>query len=560
MEVCAICRMSNVSICALCKLSFCDKHKAIHQKSHTIEILHYQKIKIITDKLIPGARALSNREFRDFNIQFANQLSESSNKLNELKSMSLTDLKAALIQEYQISLEAQIHWISSVSITNDNKYVFYASSDHILRIWSIEDNLQTPFFQFDSSVTELVITNDDKFLIVVSRNIIVLNLQYRIQEFRLVCPGRHKVCLLTLTNDNNHIISAASDGSVILWNFHNRVQEVELHDGSKGNCSGFILAPTNDDRYLLKATEEYIVIWNLQTKNREAILTSGQPFSRMLTRDSILNINTDSSGLITAYICRRNKQIALLRGYTTSVDFLPMQGNTPIIAVDEDQNTRSRSILLEIEGGLVEDYNSGCTDELVTADKKYVIYARGQYIFKSNINDETDKIILYNCTDPIWNLLISKDGNYVVSLTRQQNNMKIWNINEKKLQCALQGHTKKVTSAIITRNNRYIISGSHDRTVRIWNIQERIQEAVLEGHTDSVTCVAISLDDKYIISASDDYTLRIWSLEEKDKGIAESVFIIGASLNNMVVRGSKYIVSRLANNTVKVWKVNKKNL
>ena len=121
-------------------------------------------------------------------------------------------------------------------------------------------------------------------------------------------------------------------------------------------------------------------------------------------------------------------------------------------------------------------------------------------------------------------------------------------------------HTKKVTSAIITRNNKYIVSASHDGTVRIWYIQGRIQEAVLEGHTDSVTCVAITLDDKYIISASDDYTLRIWNLEKKDKEIAESVINIGASLNNIAFRDSKYIASRLPNNTVKVWKVSNQTL
>ena len=358
--------------------------------------------------------------------------------------MSLTDLKAALIQEYQIYLEAQIHWISCVAITNDNKYVFYVSSDHILRTWSIEDNLQTRFFQCDYHASELIITNDDKLIILASNNIIVLNLQHRIQEFCLVCPDQHRVYILTLTNDNNHIISATCEGFIKLWNFHNRVQEAELHDGSDSYCYEFILAPTKDDKYLLKATKKSIVIWNLQTKNREGILTSDQPVSRMLTIDSILNISTDSSGFITASICRRNIQIALLRGDTKSVDFLPILVHTPIISLGEDQNTRIRSILLEIKGGLVDKQNNNeCIDELVIADKKYVISACGQYICKSGIKDKTDKTALYSSTDAITKYLISKDGNYVVTLTGQKRHMKIWNINEKKLKCALQAILKK---------------------------------------------------------------------------------------------------------------------
>ena len=186
------------------------------------------------------------------------------------------------------------------------------------------------------------------------------------------------------------------------------------------------------------------MIWNLQTKNREGILTSDQPVSRMLTIDSILNISTDSSGFITASICRRNIQIALLRGDTKSVDFLPILVHTPIISLGEDQNTRIRSILLEIKGGLVDKQNNNeCIDELVIADKKYVISACGQYICKSGIKDKTDKTALYSSTDAITKYLISKDGNYVVTLTGQKRHMKIWNINEKKLKCALQAILKK---------------------------------------------------------------------------------------------------------------------
>ena len=40
-----------------------------------------------------------------------------------------------------------------------------------------------------------------------------------------------------------------------------------------------------------------------------------------------------------------------------------------------------------------------------------------------------------------------------------------------------------VTSVAITSDNKYIVSGGHDKTVRIWNLQDKTQEAVLQGHT-----------------------------------------------------------------------------
>ena len=39
----------------------------------------------------------------------------------------------------------------------------------------------------------------------------------------------------------------------------------------------------------------------------------------------------------------------------------------------------------------------------------------------------------------------------------------------------------------------------------------------MEGHTSSVLTVAVTSDNKYIVSGSRNKTIRIWSLLEKDK-------------------------------------------
>ena len=51
--------------------------------------------------------------------------------------------------------------------------------------------------------------------------------------------------------------------------------------------------------------------------------------------------------------------------------------------------------------------------------------------------------------------------------------------------------------------------------MRVWNLQEKKQEAVLEGHTGGIRCVVITSDNKYISSISIDTTLRIWNLQKK---------------------------------------------
>ena len=57
---------------------------------------------------------------------------------------------------------------------------------------------------------------------------------------------------------------------------------------------------------------------------------------------------------------------------------------------------------------------------------------------------------------------------------------------ERDYKLFLEGHTSSVTSIAITSDNKYIISGSHDKTIRIWNLLEKRQETVLEGHDGTV--------------------------------------------------------------------------
>ena len=73
----------------------------------------------------------------------------------------------------------------------------------------------------------------------------------------------------------------------------------------------------------------------------------------------------------------------------------------------------------------------------------------------------------------------------------------------------LTGHTLAITTVALTCDNKYIVTGSMDRTIRIWNIEEKTLDAVLEGHTKSVTAVSITSDNKYIVSISLDMTMRI---------------------------------------------------
>ena len=77
----------------------------------------------------------------------------------------------------------------------------------------------------------------------------------------------------------------------------------------------------------------------------------------------------------------------------------------------------------------------------------------------------------------------------------------------------MKGHTAVVTSVVVTKDNKYVISGSWDNTIRIWNFRKYTRN-VLQGNT-SVFSLAVTSDNKYIISGSYDKTIKLWNFLEK---------------------------------------------
>ena len=65
----------------------------------------------------------------------------------------------------------------------------------------------------------------------------------------------------------------------------------------------------------------------------------------------------------------------------------------------------------------------------------------------------------------------------------------------------------------MTRDDKYIISGSADKTISVWDISNKILLHSFEkAHSDWINSVALTSDDKHIISGSHDRTIGVWNL------------------------------------------------
>ena len=77
----------------------------------------------------------------------------------------------------------------------------------------------------------------------------------------------------------------------------------------------------------------------------------------------------------------------------------------------------------------------------------------------------------------------------------------------------VNGHSGSILSCCLLGNNKFLITGSEDRTIRGWNIKTGNCEYVLKGHTYEVILI-VPFKKGQIIS-SDTLTIKIWDVASK---------------------------------------------
>jgi WD40 repeat protein len=133
------------------------------------------------------------------------------------------------------------------------------------------------------------------------------------------------------------------------------------------------------------------------------------------------------------------------------------------------------------------------------------------------------------------------------------------NKKPRKPMIELVGHKKSIYSVAISPNNRFVVTGSFDKTARIWDANNGSFLYELEGHNGSISSVAISPNNRFVVTGSfnntaSDNTARIWdanngSLLHELKGHKDGIYSVTISPNN------RFVVTGSSDNTARIWDV-----
>jgi len=126
--------------------------------------------------------------------------------------------------------------------------------------------------------------------------------------------------------------------------------------------------------------------------------------------------------------------------------------------------------------------------------------------------------------------------------------VKVWEVGRWREVITLE-HEDLVISVTFSPDGKFLASKSWGNPVRIWKVGSWREVATLKGHEDWVTSVTFSPDGKFLASGSDDKTVKVWEVGSWREVATLNVFSVTFSPDG------KFLASGSGDKTVKVWEV-----
>ena len=113
----------------------------------------------------------------------------------------------------------------------------------------------------------------------------------------------------------------------------------------------------------------------------------------------------------------------------------------------------------------------------------------------------------------IKSLQFSRDSKWLLTASADKT-ARIWPVDRSDLPKKLEGgHSANLASASFSPDGRWVVTGGADSTIGVWDAQTTKQLVSLRRHSEAVNSVEFSPDGNWILSASDDGTVYMGQCE-----------------------------------------------
>jgi len=91
--------------------------------------------------------------------------------------------------------------------------------------------------------------------------------------------------------------------------------------------------------------------------------------------------------------------------------------------------------------------------------------------------------------------------------------IQFWDLAQRSKIITLQGHTDIIRGIYLSKNEQKLLSISNDKRLIMWNLRDVCVEDCIVGHSEWIVSMAVSGDERYVLTGSYDKTVKVWDFD-----------------------------------------------
>ncbi|KAL3235343.1 Transcription initiation factor TFIID subunit 5 [Nakaseomyces bracarensis] len=133
----------------------------------------------------------------------------------------------------------------------------------------------------------------------------------------------------------------------------------------------------------------------------------------------------------------------------------------------------------------------------------------------SRISQDLTSSTLVGHSGAVYSTSFSPDNRYLLSGSEDKT-VKLWSMDTQTALVNYKGHNHPVWDVKFSPLGHYFATASHDQTARLWSCDHIYPLRIFAGHTNDVDTVSFHPNGCYVFTGSNDKTCRMWDISTGD--------------------------------------------
>lgn len=466
----------------------------------------------------------------------------------DLDKIKVLDIKEKLFR-YELQDEEGIH----LAFKSRGNQILSASRSRRINLRNFNSNDDPDILgEQMANVISISLSRDQNLLLSLSEEGEVKVFDIEQRKVRYEIPAAHEVITkIEINSTNTFLYTAKEDFSIGVWNLERRQEDYSLF-GHGGKVFS-LLVFASDTLLASGSGDNTIKIWNLVYKRIECSLQGhlGPVTSLALSLDKNSLISGSEDGLIKVWEIYQNRAESTTKwssDYVKSIAITPNGDkliggcNTGNICVWDIENQSLESTLIGHVGEVL-------TVKINSQGTRIASGANNIKIW--NLNQRKEEFTIGYNIGTNYALIFYREDELISG--SQDGNIRFWDLSKKVLKNILEGY-EPVFSISITFDNKILASASADNLIKIWDLDAMQQLRIFEAHNARIRSLDFRPNTQILFSASDDKTIKSWDIDEGNR--LETYRFHNNGVNSITFSGDgENLLSCSSDNTVVILKI-----